>query len=163
MFCQVFCRLQTWICGCQIRFFPALQWKWMLCHGTTNSRACGRLPQKNAVEAEYPLFPCTPLECVGDFLYPTTELSYSQSIFCPLPLSSSTRRMHRELNIYKDSLCSIRSSRGTRQEALRQEKVAFLGKLSQKCPVWRVLRRNSPVLFFFPGAPSVLVGGSLGF
>lgn len=120
-------------------------------------------PRKNAVEAEYPLFPCTPLECVGDFLYPTTELRYSQSTFCPLPLSSSTRRMHRELNIYKDSLCSIRSSRGTRQEALRQEKVAFLGKLSQKCPVWRVLRRNSPVLFFFPGAPSVLVGGSLGF
>lgn len=29
-----------------MRFFPFLQWKLMLCHRTTNSRACGRFPQK---------------------------------------------------------------------------------------------------------------------
>lgn len=50
-------------------------------------------PRKNAVEAGYALFPCTPLECVGGFLYCPTELSYSQSTFCPLPLSFCTRRM----------------------------------------------------------------------
>lgn len=136
----------------------------MLCHGTTNSRACGRFPQKKCSGGRVSIIPLYSIRMCGRLLVPY----HRAEIFTEHFLSTSfkllyQKNMHGELNIYKDSLCSIRSSRGTRQEALRQEKVALLGKLSQKCPVWRVLRRNSPVLFFFPGAPSVLVGGSLGF
>lgn len=110
-------------------------------------------PRKNAVEAEYALFLCTPLECVGDFLYPTTELSYSESTFCPLSVSSSSRRTCMENWISTKIACAPSGLLGgIRQEALRQEEIAFLGKLPKKCPVWRILRRNSPVFFLFPGA-----------
>lgn len=63
-------------------------------------------PRKNAVEAECALFPCTPLECVGDFLYPTRELSYSQSTFYPLSVSSSTRRMCMQIWISAKIACA---------------------------------------------------------
>lgn len=39
----------------------------------------------------------------------------------------------------------------------------FFGEIHPKNPVWRILRRDSPVLFLFPGALSVLVGGSSDF
>lgn len=121
-------------------------------------------PRKNAVEAGYALFPCTPLECVGGFLYPTTELSYSQSTFCPLPVISCTRRMCMENWVstkiaYAPS--GLLEAQGRRHSG--RKILLFWRIMPKKCPVWRILRRNSSVLFLFPGTHSVLVGGSLGF